>query len=343
MSSVCLGCAFYFAITHQLQLVRASLVACCVCLSLTTCFEVVIEVDYGGLRNFVVCQVVFVLVGSALAWTLYFHERHLISVMSPGYAVYCIISLALGEAISTNIVVLIIFFLLGVVPVYQHWKNKRDAKALVGDTTTHYNAIWDVVSLAEGAEAAIMSMVELSKPKTGKWPKKIIQHHPDGAPMRIDELYVQAGVVDYLFGQLAVKWAETSNGKAIAAPLKSPERAIAKVARTYKGRPWHLTDICRRTIICDDIAGIECTLRAIVMDSDVEILRMKNRFDPAAPQLSTGYRDLNMNLRIKSAAATALGVHFFVTELQVMLTSFFELKAHAAHEDYEHWRNLMAE
>lgn len=68
-------------------------------------------------------------------------------------------------------------------------------------------------------------------------------------------------------------------------------------------------------------------MRLIDSDSDLIVLRIKNRLDPAYDSSqSAGYRDVALNLRIVNAETKALGVETHVAEVQLMLKPFAEIK-----------------
>jgi hypothetical protein len=105
-----------------------------------------------------------------------------------------------------------------------------------------------------------------------------------------------------------------------------------------------LVDVCRQAIVFEELAGITECLRVIAGDSDVAILRVKNRLDPAYDAATSGgYRDVNLNLRFASAAAARLGVEMHVCEVQLMLRVIAELKSDEGHQHYVECRNLRAD
>lgn len=57
----------------------------------------------------------------------------------------------------------------------------------------------------------------------------------------------------------------------------------------------------------------------------------------------TGYRDVAVNLRVISPEAAALGLHWHVTEVQLLLRAFADVKAEDGHARYIRWRNLRGE
>jgi hypothetical protein len=88
-----------------------------------------------------------------------------------------------------------------------------------------------------------------------------------------------------------------------------------------------LVDICRQSIVFNSIGGMVACLALIAQDKDVEILRIKNRLDPAYNSAeSAGYRDVAMNIRIATPEAQALGVNAHICELQLVLRQYAEVK-----------------
>jgi hypothetical protein len=69
-------------------------------------------------------------------------------------------------------------------------------------------------------------------------------------------------------------------------------------------------------------------LHTIAVDPDVEVLRVKNRLEPSFdPAQSAGYRDILLSIRISTADTRSLGVDLHVCEVQLLLRSFYLLKA----------------
>ena len=86
-----------------------------------------------------------------------------------------------------------------------------------------------------------------------------------------------------------------------------------------------LVDVCRQAIIFDDVADITACVTIIARDSDVRLLRAKNRLSGSATA-SGGYRDVLLNLCLVTDAARDMGVELHVCEVQLILRSFFLLK-----------------
>jgi hypothetical protein len=88
----------------------------------------------------------------------------------------------------------------------------------------------------------------------------------------------------------------------------------------------------------------------------VVIERVKNRMRPpepggpwaclgggAAGDNATGYRDVAINLRIRSERARRLSLDWHVAEVQLLLLSFQAIKSDHGHTRYVTWRNLRGE
>ena len=91
-----------------------------------------------------------------------------------------------------------------------------------------------------------------------------------------------------------------------------------------------LVDLCRQSIVFEQLSGVASCLRAIGDDPDVELLRIKNRLDPGYDSKSSaGYRDVGMNLRLLGTQARELGVEAHVCEVQLLLRPYAQLKVRA--------------
>ena len=86
-----------------------------------------------------------------------------------------------------------------------------------------------------------------------------------------------------------------------------------------------LVDVCRQSIIFSEGRDLVSCLRAIADDPDVSIVRVKNRLDPGYNPAG-GYRDVCLNLRIKTEETTEMGADLHVCEVQLILHAFAEIK-----------------
>ena len=84
--------------------------------------------------------------------------------------------------------------------------------------------------------------------------------------------------------------------------------------------------MCRQTIVFDRLEDLLACLQIISADGEAQVLRIKNRMDPTYDARDSGYRDVAMNLRLRSADAQCLGVDTHVCELQLLLLSIALLK-----------------
>ena len=87
-----------------------------------------------------------------------------------------------------------------------------------------------------------------------------------------------------------------------------------------------LQDLRRASIVCDNIAQIDETIRRLEADG-IKICRIKNRFfrDYNATNLSAGYRDLQLNVMIPGTG--------LIWELQIHLAAIEKLKSQLRDQD----------
>ena len=88
-----------------------------------------------------------------------------------------------------------------------------------------------------------------------------------------------------------------------------------------------LVDLCRQSIVFENMEGIARCLQEIRLDPDAVVVRVKNRYDPKLDSaLSAGYRDVSLNLRLRQPLTRELGIDAHVCEVQLILRAFAELK-----------------
>ena len=88
-----------------------------------------------------------------------------------------------------------------------------------------------------------------------------------------------------------------------------------------------IVDLCRQSIVFEDLNDIAACLRVIGADSEVHMLRVKNRLDlKHRSSVSAGYRDVGMNLQIVSAETRTAGIDYHICELQLIYKPVAELK-----------------
>jgi hypothetical protein len=90
-------------------------------------------------------------------------------------------------------------------------------------------------------------------------------------------------------------------------------------------------DCCRHSLFFPDVASLIVGLRAIEADTEVEIMHVKNRLSPSHDvRITAGYRDVLVNLRLRTEEARRLNVDHHVWELQLILISFARIKVRSA-------------
>ena len=88
-----------------------------------------------------------------------------------------------------------------------------------------------------------------------------------------------------------------------------------------------LLDLCRQSIMFEDVSDIVSCVAYMSSDPEVSILRIKNRLDPNYNAgVSAGYRDVGVNLRLVCDETRIFGLHAHVCEVQLLLSSFAKLK-----------------
>ncbi len=162
----------------------------------------------------------------------------------------------------------------------------------------------------------------------------------------LDQLFAQAAGVHKLLITKASAWAFSSNGsfppsadgKSVErhrhehgvsefAKLKSVDRAIEKVQLLYKGDVSRLLDICRQRIVFDSIRDMITCMQTIESDSDIRIVRIKNRMDPSYDaQISAGFRYVHINLCISTEQTRRWCIDKHICELQLVYRDFFLLQ-----------------
>ena len=84
-------------------------------------------------------------------------------------------------------------------------------------------------------------------------------------------------------------------------------------------------------------------------------MRIKNRMRPpsaaslaaaggtACGRTDTGYRDVAVNLRVRTEQARELSLTWHVAEVQLLLLAFMRIKSDQGHMRYVQWRNMRGE
>eukprot|EP00286_Rhodomonas_abbreviata_P019771 CAMPEP_0181310446 /NCGR_PEP_ID=MMETSP1101-20121128/12590_1 /TAXON_ID=46948 /ORGANISM="Rhodomonas abbreviata, Strain Caron Lab Isolate" /LENGTH=158 /DNA_ID=CAMNT_0023417075 /DNA_START=171 /DNA_END=644 /DNA_ORIENTATION=- len=122
-----------------------------------------------------------------------------------------------------------------------------------------------------------------------------------------------------------IKWAE----------IKRPERAVQKIVRSYNGDTSRLVDVSRENIVFENVEDLIRCLEVVDADPSAKVVRIKNRLDFSYnAMLTSGYRDVVMNLRLTTDLTRRLGIEEHVCELQLILRSYAELRSDEGHKRY---------
>ncbi|MFD5089055.1 toxin glutamine deamidase domain-containing protein [Amycolatopsis thailandensis] len=106
--------------------------------------------------------------------------------------------------------------------------------------------------------------------------------------------------------RIAERIAAENNGESSGRPgPKDDDRALAKIAG-YDGDASKLTDLVGAKIQFDTLADVYNALNAVMADPDLRIVSFDDRF--ANPQ-DSGYRDLQMNVRLPNGHVAELRLH----------------------------------
>eukprot|EP00293_Proteomonas_sulcata_P019503 CAMPEP_0184293364 /NCGR_PEP_ID=MMETSP1049-20130417/4816_1 /TAXON_ID=77928 /ORGANISM="Proteomonas sulcata, Strain CCMP704" /LENGTH=840 /DNA_ID=CAMNT_0026601327 /DNA_START=96 /DNA_END=2615 /DNA_ORIENTATION=- len=128
--------------------------------------------------------------------------------------------------------------------------------------------------------------------------------------------------------QSKIKWTQ----------LKSCDRAIEKLVRSYEDDVSRLCDISREAIIFEDLDDLVKCVHAISCDLEVEVIRVKNRLSHDYQSWETaGFRSVQFNLRIVTEETTRLGIAAHICELQLLLKSIWKCKTNVGHSQYVAW------
>ncbi len=165
---------------------------------------------------------------------------------------------------------------------------------------------------------------------------------------RLEQLFAQAAGLDIVLRHKIQGWALLTKGyfpigeilsrwdyikqkglktRVRWAKLKSRDRALEKVYRSYKLDASRLLDCCRQSIYFKDVDSLFQCLQLICIDPSIKIARICNRLHDAYDTSATaGYRDVLLNLSIATEETKQLHIDRAVCELQLTLVDFAVIK-----------------
>jgi hypothetical protein len=218
-----------------------------------------------------------------------------------------------------------------------------EARHLAAEDAVRYTRLWEQELLpSEGFREALLSL-------EGAWRAVqagalLLPKHQLSAPT-LYTLFAQADELNDLLQAKLFDVCAAHGGKHHACGVKTEQRALQKVFRSYKGDWRRLGDLCRTSLVFDDIASLEACLRAIGTDAELQVvhasdvkMRLREGFDAAA--LSGGYRDIQLCVRLDSDEARKRRVHEHLCEVQLHFAQIIALKSGGGHKNYVLRRNL---
>eukprot|EP00281_Chroomonas_sp_CCMP1168_P033151 CAMPEP_0206245362 /NCGR_PEP_ID=MMETSP0047_2-20121206/18655_1 /ASSEMBLY_ACC=CAM_ASM_000192 /TAXON_ID=195065 /ORGANISM="Chroomonas mesostigmatica_cf, Strain CCMP1168" /LENGTH=387 /DNA_ID=CAMNT_0053670653 /DNA_START=132 /DNA_END=1295 /DNA_ORIENTATION=+ len=126
--------------------------------------------------------------------------------------------------------------------------------------------------------------------------------------------------------------------------LKGQRRACEKAMRCFANDPSRLLDICRHSIVFSTLTELTMCLGQIMLDDEIVIDRLKNRYTDLYDSSQTaGYRDVMLNFHVRNKTTAMLGAESHICELQLVLLGFAQIRSNEGHQRYISWRNYRAQ
>ena len=230
----------------------------------------------------------------------------------------------------------------------------RASEAASKEALEELDRAWKRASEAASKEAQ-RKAVEVKKKK-----------RQDDALGSLEELFLQADETNRLlqlyFSQIADKLhGEKYKAELIPAPVKGETRAIQKVQRSYGGDWRRLCDLCRTTLVFDDVRALARCIDLVSEDLRLQLLlvpdarrkkegegseaerlmgvqRMRDSFD--ADKLTAGYRDVQFSVQLVDDEAKRRNVQNHICEVQLHLRAIHKCKSGPGHKHYVMARNM---
>jgi hypothetical protein len=165
---------------------------------------------------------------------------------------------------------------------------------------------------------------------------------------RLEQLFAQAAGLDIVLRHKIQAWALLTKGcfpidetlsrwdyikqnvletRVRWAKLKTRDRALEKVYRSYDLDASRLLDCCRQSIYFNEVDSLFQCLQLICKDPSIKIARICNRLHDAYDTSATaGYRDVLLNLSIATKETKQLHIDRAICELQLTLVDFAAIK-----------------
>lgn len=241
--------------------------------------------------------------------------------------------------LTTNLAGLFTFFTVSV------YLRRSDALAhadrLVADDVAAYEKLWQAKSQTPDLVELRTAWAEVMETAVAE-PK--VQPTTFGS---LEALYNACDLLNEVFLCKMKAVSDTHLGTFWRANVKSEDRALQKIYRSYSEDWRRLTDINRCAIGFGDFNQMATCLRAISADPEIVLLRMapsKMRFSENydAASASGGYRDVQLSVRIDTAWTRMHGLERILCEVQLHDLSYADRKTNGGgHAAYVARRNMI--
>ena len=227
----------------------------------------------------------------------------------------------------------------------------------VNDDAKIYDGIWKDLFLQTETDVAELARVCDGLSTPNGHPEQPLEKK--SAFKNFLDLFRRAKLLDPHVQKKSTLWASSAaeqdipsaggptSAKPIRAPVKTHERAIQKVWRSYSGQVAPLMDLSRACIVCNSVPQLVHILKCIDQDEDVTLLRYKNRLNPEYDSSkSGGYRDLSLNLKFTDHYEANVSKNDeerwggMVFEVQLIIKAMFDVKTAEGHSNYRKFRDL---
>ena len=247
-------------------------------------------------------------------------------------------------------------FLVGVVAFASVWAlisglvNLRKRNAAVTravqrerENASAYDRAWAKMRCKEGFDEDVLRLTSNWNTIMHKVAEHKVPKYQDCA--NPEELFQAADAINPLFQAKVKQLSQLVNGRLIQANVKSETRALEKVFRVYSGGFRKLADLVRTTMVFsgpDAVSSMSKCLSIIASDPDLELIYVQDEKCRVNIEklVKSGYRDIQLCLRLKSPTAKSLGLDKHFCEMQLQLQDLFALKTASGHKSYITCRNL---
>jgi len=219
------------------------------------------------------------------------------------------------------------------------------ANRIIAKDADAYEVLWRAKCAAPGATESFKALGEAWAEVMGVAVDELKEQ--PAAFRTVEALFNACDRLNELFTLKLLAICEAHGGVFHRANVKGEERALQKVYRSYKGNFRRLTDLNRCGLCFDSFDQMAACLRAIGAHPDIVVLSMderKMRFNEAYDAtLSSGYRDINITVRINTNWTRMQGLAGILCEVQLHDAGYYHRKSTGGgHQAYVEHRNMLA-